>query len=80
MAYYVEALRLALKGGEATLQGMLAHVDEEVERLVARDSPGLALVLRDYIFWPPPRGMRGHKPTSGPRERRCSMLLSHGIR
>lgn len=50
MAYYAEALRLALKGGEATLQEMLAHVDKEVERLVARDSPGLALVLCDYIL------------------------------
>ncbi|MGB5932358.1 MAG: tetratricopeptide repeat protein [Anaerolineae bacterium] len=50
MAYYAEALRLALKGGEATLQEMLAHVDKEVERLVARDSPGQALVLCDYLL------------------------------
>lgn len=50
MAYYAEALRFAPKGGEATLREMLAHVDEEVERLVVRDSPGLALVLCDYLL------------------------------
>ncbi len=50
MAYYAEALRFALKGGEATLREMLAHVDKEIERLVARDSPGLALVFCDYLL------------------------------
>ncbi|MFQ6000593.1 MAG: tetratricopeptide repeat protein [Anaerolineae bacterium] len=50
MAYYAEALRFALKGGEATLKEMLAHVDKEIERLIARDSPGLALVLCDYLL------------------------------
>ena len=50
MAYYAEALRFALKGGEATLREMLAHVDKEIERLVAHDSPGLALVLCDYLL------------------------------
>jgi len=50
MACYAEALRLALKGGEATLREMLAHVDKEIERLVARDSPGLALVFCDYLL------------------------------
>jgi len=50
MAYYAEALHFALKGGEATLREMLAHVDKEIERLVARDSPGLALVLCDYLL------------------------------
>lgn len=50
MAYYAEALRLAFKGEGATLKGMLAHVDEEIERLIARDSPGLALVLCDYLL------------------------------
>ena len=51
MAYYAEALRFALKGGEATLKEMLAHVDGEIERLTARDSPGLALVLCDYLLF-----------------------------
>lgn len=50
MAYYAEALRFALKEGEPTLQEMLACVDEEIERLVARDSPGLALVFCDYLL------------------------------
>lgn len=50
MAYYAEALRLALKGGEATLQEMLAHVDKEIERLVAQDSAGLALAFCDYFL------------------------------
>ncbi len=50
MAYYAEALRFALKGGEATLREMPAHVDEEVDRLLAQDSPGLALVFCDYLL------------------------------
>lgn len=50
MAYYAEALHFALKGGETALREMLAYVDEEIERLVARDSPGLALVLCDYLL------------------------------
>ena len=50
MVYYAEALRFALKGGEATLREMLVHVDKEIERLVARDLPGLALVLCDYLL------------------------------
>ncbi|HAL60881.1 MAG TPA: hypothetical protein DCP08_00555 [Chloroflexi bacterium] len=50
MAYYAEALRFALKGGEAALREMLAHVDKEIEQLVARDSLGLALVLCDYLL------------------------------
>jgi len=29
---------------------MLAHLDKEIERLVARDSPGQALVLCDYLL------------------------------
>jgi len=50
MAYYAKALRFALKGGEATLQDMLAHVDKEMERLVHQGSPGLALVFCDYLL------------------------------
>ena len=50
MVYYAEVLRFALKGGEQTLREMLARVDEEIERLVARDSPGLALVFCDYLL------------------------------
>ena len=50
MAYYAEALCFALKGGEATLEEMLAHVDEEIERLVAEGAPGLALVFCDYLL------------------------------
>jgi len=50
MACYAEALRFALKGGETTLREMLAHVDEEVDRLLAQDLPGLALVFCDYLL------------------------------
>ncbi len=50
MVYYAEALHFALKGGEATLREMLAHLDKEIERLVARGSPGQALVLCDYLL------------------------------
>lgn len=50
MAYYAEALRFAFKAGEETLREMLAHIDEEIKRLVARDSSGLVLVLCDYLL------------------------------
>ena len=50
MAYCAEALHFALKGGETTLREMLVHLDKEIERLVARDSPGQALVLCDYLL------------------------------
>jgi len=50
MAHYAEALRFALKGGEATLGEMLAYVDKEIEWLVAQDFSGLALVFCDYLL------------------------------
>jgi len=68
MAYYAEALRFALKGGEATLKEMLAHVDEEIERLVARDSPGLALVLCDYLLTATEEDKKAHAHLKAKRE------------
>jgi len=59
MAYYADALRFALKGGEGAWREMLAHVDKEIKRLVAGDSPGLALVLCDYLL----AATQGHEET-----------------
>jgi len=50
MAHYREALHYAAQEGAGALEEMLRHVDEEVDRLLAQDSPGLALVFCDYLL------------------------------
>lgn len=50
MAHYREAIHYAAQEGAGALEEMLCHVDEEVDRLLARDSPGLALVFCDYLL------------------------------
>ncbi len=50
MAHYREALHYAAREGAGALEEILRHVDEEVDRLLAQDSPGLALVFCDYLL------------------------------
>jgi tetratricopeptide (TPR) repeat protein len=50
MAHYREALHCAAQEGAGTLEEILRHVGEEVDRLLAQDSPGLALVFCDYLL------------------------------
>jgi len=50
MVHYREALHYAAREGAGALEEILRHVDEEVDRLLTQDSPGLALVFCDYLL------------------------------